>query len=134
MNRCPFPNCTLEMQHDGDHDLARPTRPRGPLRLAQTFNGAMCNSPRCDLEPYPGNHDRAFGLYVDQFAFGWILCQTCIVEVIPQGVPNAEAQGNKTASPPPAQRSQPEAPPAPKSRVTRHASVIDFAARERGIR
>lgn len=29
MNWCPFPNCTLPEEHDGDHRIGRPARPCG---------------------------------------------------------------------------------------------------------
>jgi hypothetical protein len=31
-NSCPYPNCNLELEHDGDHFCTRPPVPRGVIR------------------------------------------------------------------------------------------------------
>lgn len=136
MKRCPFPNCVLDEEHDGDHDFARPARPCGILRVTQEFCSVMANSPRCDLEDFPGQHPRARALLIDELGFGWALCTSCVAkfprtgesETIDAEVPQAESCEAPRA---PAPRRS-EASPA-KSRVARD-NVISFAARERGIR
>lgn len=74
---CPFPECVLDDFHDGNHDFARPERPRGRLRLVQTFERFCAASPHCDLEKFPGQHRRAGALLMDELGFGWALCQAC---------------------------------------------------------
>jgi hypothetical protein len=76
-HRCPFPSCTSDEEHAGEHTFARPSFPRGELRLLHTYrephNSGRWRIP-CDVDSV---HRLAVAFYVDSLGFGWSLCADC---------------------------------------------------------
>jgi hypothetical protein len=96
---CPYPGCTLDNEHDGDHRIARPQVPAGELRLLQKFEGCTFVN-YCDLNPDELHRDHlvAEAFYVDELGFGWALCRNCIKSISATGSPPDKSKRGERGS------------------------------------
>lgn len=73
-NRCPYPNCNLPEEHEGDHHCLRPPVPRAPiaeLKPPMIPPGYPRGIELCDI----GNGGcRVKKPYVDAAGYIWELC------------------------------------------------------------
>lgn len=69
-DRCPFPRCMGEVEHDGDHVFTRGEKPIGMVRQLQTFGAGWIY---CEIHP----ETQAAGYFADSAGFGWQLCEEC---------------------------------------------------------
>lgn len=73
--KCPYPECVLDLEHDGEHD-PRGTKPRGTIRYIQAIGQYAVMPISCEVCAKP-TYRRGGALWMDEFNNGWILCAPC---------------------------------------------------------
>ena len=77
-DRCPWPYCSKDAYHDGDHSPREKTeQPSGQLRVIQKFQKTVA-TPFCEL--HPGK--LAAVLVTNEHGHAWTLCPECEEEYL----------------------------------------------------